>query len=126
MFTAKIFYDSDCLSCDNFIKFVHKRDNGKFHFYSQKGHTFLEQFPHADHTTIIVYDQINQKVYKKASAIGYILLNLNASYGLLGKIILLIPPFISNTFYDVYATYFRKKKTDFCDISEKLDRVFID
>ncbi|MFL2568123.1 MAG: thiol-disulfide oxidoreductase DCC family protein [Flavobacteriales bacterium] len=118
-----ILFDSTCLMCNNFVKYLIKLDKDEvFKFTSTNGVTAKKIFEKSTDQlekidSVIFY---NKKVYTKSSAVINILSELGGIYKL-AYIFNIIPSFISDSIYDYIA---RNRfqwfgKLDKCPMPEK-------
>ncbi|MFL2574531.1 MAG: thiol-disulfide oxidoreductase DCC family protein [Flavobacteriales bacterium] len=118
-----ILFDSTCLMCNNFVKYLIKLDKDEvFKFSSTNGVTAKKIFEKSTDQlekidSVIFY---NKKVYTKSSAVINILSELGGIYKL-AYIFNIIPSFISDSIYDYIA---RNRfqwfgKLDKCPMPEK-------
>ena len=124
-----ILFDGDCNFCNYWVKFVIKRDKkDKFRFaslQSEKGKEILLQNNLiADLSTVVLIKDDEAKT--KSSAALTIAYELGGLYSL-AIVLMIIPKFIRNAFYDLIAKN-RKKflKNESCIIpSEHIKKKFI-
>ena len=125
-----IFIDGVCTLCNNFVKFVNKRDkNELFKFSPLQGNTYLsvsKEIQDLDNLKYIeVYSIVDEKMYKKIDGIR-IIFSLLSSTRFLSLILQVIPRFISNFFYNVIAKlrYRVFGKKEYCEFKSSIDEKF--
>ena len=103
-----VFFDGVCNLCNGFVDYVIRNDKKKQLFFcslqSSTALDILAEFnekPKGDLSTIYFYDQ--GAIYKRSSAILRINRYLGFPNWLLSYILLIVPPFIQNFFYDWIA-----------------------
>lgn len=126
-----ILFDGNCMLCNNFIRFVFKHDNGRFLFISSQSSIgkelcvkfFLPQEINLDTVYLIKKNEI----YSKSTAVSKILFHCGIFLKMISVLILLVPLFIRNFFYDFIAKNRHKISKNKCAIIDKneLERVFL-
>lgn len=127
-----ILFDGVCNLCSGTVQFIIKRDKkSKFKFSSLQsnfGQNILEKFnlPKSDFNTFILLE--NDKIFIKSKAAFKVIGEFGGFWKIL-MIFSIIPPFISDFFYDIVSKYRYKifGKKDSCIVPDQniLDR-FID
>jgi predicted DCC family thiol-disulfide oxidoreductase YuxK len=100
-----VFFDGVCNLCNKSVDFIIRHDHHKrFKFAPIQGKTAKEKLPAeaiAEMNSIIFFD--NRRLYYRAEAALMISKYMGAAGGLLARIGLLIPTFISNKVYEMVA-----------------------
>ena len=119
-----IFYDTECILCENWVKILIRMDKNKqLYFSSIKGKVFQEYIKDKD---IIKYETIfflkDNNIYQKAEAILEILNSTNQWGRLLSKIVGVVDIRLLNKVYEYIAKnrykWFGKKKE--CEINSNI------
>jgi predicted DCC family thiol-disulfide oxidoreductase YuxK len=112
-----LFYDGVCGLCNRFVDFVIARDAAAvFRFAPLQGETAREHLPEADVrdlNTVVLQDE--QGVFRKSAAAVRVLMRLGGGWGILGRILWLVPRPLRDAGYLLVARYryaiFGKKET---------------
>lgn len=96
-----IIYDGLCVLCNNFVRWVIKRDKKDFFLFSNLQSKFIKKnFPDLNRINSVAVIQIDGKIIYKSNAVKHILNRLKKFFFF--RIILnLSPSFLSNFFYDI-------------------------
>jgi predicted DCC family thiol-disulfide oxidoreductase YuxK len=104
-----IFFDSECISCNRFAKFIlakSKHDNIYFSSLNSSQKIQIIDLPNYDELHDTIYFLKGEKLYSKSKAIFYIMKELKHPFFIL-SILRFLPTRITDFFYDIYA---RKRK----------------
>lgn len=116
-----VFFDGVCNLCNSTVRFIIRHDK-KNRFMFAPIHTYQARFgpelPEDIPDSVVYYR--NQKFYYRSRAIIFILKDLGGLWSL-GYILIIIPEFISNFFYNIIARNRYKwfGKRDKCMIPDK-------
>jgi len=96
-----IIYDGLCVLCNNFVRWVIKKDKKDFFLFSNLQSKFIKKnFPDLNRINSVAVIQIDGKIIYKSNAVKHILNRLKKFFFF--RIILnLSPSFLSNFFYDI-------------------------
>ncbi len=101
-----VFFDGICGLCNGFVNLAMSWDSQKkLLFATLQGETSAKKLPSnlsEDMTTIVFYK--NGKIYQKSRAVIEILFTLGG-VGVLAKVFLVVPRFLSDAIYDIVAKY---------------------
>lgn len=122
-----VLFDGVCNFCNSSVNFIIDNDkNDVFRFaslQSEQGQKYLKEFnlPLDKFSTIVLID--NEKYFIRTTAALRIAKNLKSPYNLM-YVLIFVPPFIRDIFYDIIAHYryrwFGKK--DVCRIPTEEER----
>lgn len=101
-----VLYDGECKFCDGFVNFLIDRDRkGVFRYaalQSDLGRKIRAQFKVPDNVdSVMLLDGARLSI--QASAVANILLKLGIGWKIAGGVIKIVPGFISNFFYKIFA-----------------------
>ena len=101
-----IYFDGDCLFCNRSIQLIIKLDRNQRFYFALLRSDYAKKHLNSDlikKVDSIIY-QTPARIYTKSSAVIRIISHLGIGYRFL-LIFLLIPVFIRNFFYDLFARY---------------------
>ena len=121
-----IFFDSNCLLCSRFVKFLLKSDRGEFYysgFESSKAEEILPDNSRNNPTTVVYYSK--GKMYFKSMAIFKIISGLEYPWRIFG-IFDLLPTSLNDWIYNLISrnrtSWFGRSDECFLPSSEQKDR----
>ena len=116
-----IFYDGDCGVCNNFVLFVLKRNKEDFLFAPLESELFQIVSRQNDVPnnldSIVLFD--GQQMWIYSDAIAHILQSFNFLFKVIGKIILILPKFISFNAYKFFAKNRHRFKKKMCPMPSR-------
>ena len=132
----KVFYDGSCGFCHRFVQFSlnHMRLEAPFIFSPIHGKLFHQtisgQYKDVLPDSIFVFDPLEGRVFDKGKAVIFILNRLGGEWKLLGCLLRIVPLFLLNFGYVLFAKIrhkFFKKPSSTCPVlSEELKQFFSD
>ena len=104
----RIYYDGDCGVCHWAVKFVARHDGTppSFHFAPLFGETFRESFPdiaESDLPDSMIVETGGQELLMRSDGIVHILSRLGGVWRPLSWLLRLVPRFLRNPGYDLFA-----------------------
>ncbi len=131
-------FDGDCIMCNNFVRALDKAKKGSCNsliltsdpkkFVSLTGHNFDEMIVRAKSSkTILVYvTGRNNDLLERGMAIARLLIATKSKKMIvLGKLILVVPAWITNPAYDIISRYRRMLPLKSCSL-KKLEWLILD
>lgn len=102
-----VFFDGHCGLCNGTVNRLIKLDGGRRLRYAPlQGTSARERFPELDQTaptTVLFWS--NGALYERSEAARRILLEVGGLYGVLGRLVGLIPRFIADRLYEFVARH---------------------
>ncbi len=120
-----VFFDGRCNLCSWSVRFIAKRDDGKFGFSPLSSNKANSLGTNADSVVLLK----NNQEYLKSEAVAEILAEMKFPWSIAGKIIAILPVSLMNLIYDVIASsrYRIFGRKDRCMIPDKdLEKRFLD
>ncbi|MEO1367184.1 MAG: DCC1-like thiol-disulfide oxidoreductase family protein [Acidobacteriota bacterium] len=105
----RIFYDGDCGVCHWAVEFVSRRDGRggeAFRFAPLDGETFATSFPHFDRAALpdsVIVQTEGGRMLLRSEGVVHILHRLGGTWRLLGGILRVVPRFLRDGGYDLFA-----------------------
>jgi predicted DCC family thiol-disulfide oxidoreductase YuxK len=103
---ALIFFDGVCNFCNSSVNFIIKRDNKNYFRFSPLQSEFSKNILNKNNISTVNYESIilfeNEKIYLKSTAAIKIAKHLRGFWKLT-FILIIIPPFIRDFFYDIIS-----------------------
>jgi predicted DCC family thiol-disulfide oxidoreductase YuxK len=119
-----VFYDGECGFCNSSVQFVLKnKKKHNLHFAALQSE-FAENVLKTHHIEIkfdTLYFLTNNKVYSKSSGALVLSKQLKFPYSLL-QVLIVVPKFIRDYFYDLIAKRRHKLRSGHCVIPSKTDK----
>jgi predicted DCC family thiol-disulfide oxidoreductase YuxK len=118
-----VFFDGDCNFCNSSVDFIFKRNSQRSFYFSSLQSDFAEGFFRSFNREITlntVYLYQNGRIYNRSRAIFLIAKDLDGPYRFFSVLRYIIPKFLSDMVYDVFAKnrhYLKRKKVS-CRIPE--------
>ncbi len=120
-----VFFDGDCALCSRVVRFLMQRDKNRILYFAPlQGEVSQDILQLNTETFNTIYLQSNSKIYKKSTAALKAIASLGGIWSL-SKILLLVPPFVRDSIYDLIS---RNRKTLFrsdCRIPNREESVRI-
>lgn len=126
-----VFFDGVCNFCNNTVDLIWRNNREKDFYYSSLqsdfANKFLKQFniENADLVTLYFFD--GTKIHDRSRAVGKILSRLDSRlYRFLGTVLLLIPKFLADPFYLLFAKnrYKITGKRDNCRVPSSEEKTY--
>lgn len=116
-----IFFDSACLGCNRFAKFVlakSKNDNIYFSSLNSSQKNYIMNFPNYDERNDTIYFLKGEKLYSKSKAIFYIMKELKQPFFII-SLLRFLPTQLTDFFYDIYAKNRKRKIIMSCELNSE-------